>query len=159
MFLAYMDDSGSSSPGDKKSPFQIVGCIIVPDVRFRDIETIAGIGLDANVPDDKFDEFTEKFIEFKGTDLYWGHDVWTSVPQENRFKTIHHLLRVVARLELPVIYGAVDKKKLEDTNYSSANPLDIAFKLCARGIEKWMQEKPPEKIFACLLQTITKTGM
>jgi hypothetical protein len=99
------------------------------------------MGIEQNVPDDQLREFSDTFTEFKGTDLFWGHGVWEKVPQEKRFDTIEHLLKIVTRLELPVICGMVDKTRLADTNFSSSNPLAVAFKVCARGIERWMSER------------------
>jgi hypothetical protein len=50
---------------------------------------------------------------------------------------------------LPYIYAAVDRAKLKKSPLGSANPLDVAFRLCALGIEDWarsMHEHHPGTI-------------
>jgi hypothetical protein len=37
----------------------------------------------------------------------------------------------------PYIYAAIDKEKLKKSPMGSANPLDVAFRFCALGIEDW----------------------
>ena len=144
--LAYIDDSGSKSPEDRKSPFQIVGSVIVSDKDFLNVEFAANLGFAEDVPDDKYAEFVENFTEFHAAELFWGHGIWEGIPQEHRFNKISHLLSVISSFKLPIIYGAIDKVKLENALYASANPMDMAFKVCAEGIVKWMSENAPREL-------------
>jgi hypothetical protein len=40
----------------------------------------------------------------------------------------------------------VDRKRLDETNFSPSEPLAVAFKVCARGIEHWMAEKAADDL-------------
>jgi hypothetical protein len=51
---------------------------------------------------------------------------------------------VLEEWRVPIVYGAVDLDKLHSTLYSTANPTDIAFRLCAKAVEEWFQEKSPD---------------
>jgi hypothetical protein len=42
--------------------------------------------------------------------------------------------------EIPVIYGAVDLTKLYAKLYATANPVDMAFRICVRLVEDWFKE-------------------
>jgi len=41
---------------------------------------------------------------------------------------------------IPVVYGAVDLAKLADMLYGSADPIDVAFRICADGVEDWVAD-------------------
>jgi len=51
---------------------------------------------------------------------------------------------------LPYIYGAVDRKKLELSLVGSARPLDMAFRLCALGVEDWARYQHPQDQFGVI---------
>ena len=46
----------------------------------------------------------------------------------------------------PVIYGAVNVHSLATQDYASASPIDIAFRICAKGISAWMAQNVASKI-------------
>jgi hypothetical protein len=115
--LAYLDDSGTR---DKKSPFQVVTAVIVEDKHFFEMEFIHGAAVEAIVPKEKLDDFEE----FHAWQLYGGHGVFEGVPQQNRFNVIKALLEVLTLSKIPIVYGAVDKSKLEKLVYGSAADSD-----------------------------------
>jgi hypothetical protein len=94
------------------------------------------------LPPDRF----EKFEEFHAWELYGSHGVFEGIDQHIRFAAIEKLLFIVRNYRLPVIYGAVNTKALEDKPYASASPIDIAFRICAQGISAWIAENVASKI-------------
>jgi len=48
------------------------------------------------------------------------------------------LLGFVKTCNSSVVYGAVDKRKLSDKLYSSADPVNMCFRMCMQGIEEWV---------------------
>ena len=129
--IAYLDDSGS----DKPSPIAVVGAVLVsPDIEFPKIASSVGFVVQDLIPKEKLDEFEE----FKACDLYHGNEVFKGIDQPIRFKAIENLLITVRNFKLPVIYSAVDKSRLAKMAVGGADPIDVAFRMCARGIEQWM---------------------
>ena len=128
--LAYLDDSGT---GDKKKVNQVMSAVIMEGKEFSAIEIMMGIFADALVSPDKW----QQFEEFHAYELYGGYGPFEGVPQDKRFKAIETLMTWVNRHNIPLIYGAVNKKQLAETAYGSANPLDICFRYCVQGIEMW----------------------
>lgn len=86
------------------------------------------------IPPDKI----EQFQEFKACELYHGIGAFKDIDERPRFDAIQALLVTVKNFKLPIIYSAVDKKKLAKMAIGGANPVDVAFRMCARGINQWM---------------------
>ena len=40
-----------------------------------------------------------------------------------------------------VVYGAVDKRKLAEKLYGSADPVNMCFRICVEGVEEWIAAK------------------
>jgi Protein of unknown function (DUF3800) len=139
MFIAYIDDSGT---GDKDKPFQLMTAVVIPDTAFRDIELFASGSLLAFIPD-KVEEFLARFEEFKAWELFNGYGPFDGIDQTVRFNIIRFLLLVVKSGKFPVIYGAVNKAELRRQVYSSANPVDICFRVCINGINTFIEKKWP----------------
>ena len=133
MFLTYLDDSGTRQ---KERTFQLITAVLISDSEFFDIERHMGAAVEQLLPEDRI----EKFEEFHAWELYGGFGVFEGIDQDVRFDAIKRLLSMVAQHQLPVVYGAVNTKLLADKLYASANPVDIAFRICAQGISKWMGE-------------------
>jgi hypothetical protein len=133
--LAYLDDSGTR---DKNRKFQVLSAVIIEGLGFSHIEVIMGASIEALVPPDK----QEKFEEFHAHELYGGYGIFEGVEQTKRFHVITLLLNLIPRLDIPVVYGAVNKSLLADKPYGSADPLDICFRLCIQGIEEWTATFP-----------------
>ena len=143
MHLAYADDSGT---GNKAHAFQVMSIALIHDTEFRKLELLMGVAAEAIVPPGKLEEFEE----FHAWEIYGGYGVFEGVDQTARFNVIKSLLEIVVAAKIPIIYGAVNKRRLNEMLYGSADPMDICFRICMQGIEKWMGEHHP-KDFALLI--------
>lgn len=132
--LAYMDDSGTR---DKKSAFQIIAAVLIEDTVFNLVEVMTTAMAERILPEQRLPEFEE----FKGWQLYRGEGIFDGIKQEARFDVIATLLRVIHDKQIPVVYGAVRKDKLVKTLYGSADPVDICFRICVKGISQVMRER------------------
>jgi len=140
--LAYLDDTGTR---DKKAEFQVMAALIVKDTKFRHLEirsgAIAGMEVQTIIPPEKWDQFEE----FHAWELYGGFGTFEGVDQEKRFKVIDLLLKGIKQVDASIVYGAVNKSLLAQQLYSSADPLDICFKICVKGIEDFIGKiEPPD---------------
>lgn len=143
VYITYMDDSGSTGGNlaDKKSPFQIVGAIIIGDEEFSVAESLLANIIDQTVAE----EFRSSF-EFHASDLWARNEPFEALSREQAESAIQQSLEIVQGLEIPVVYGAVDKKKLSEQLYSSASPLEMAFRKCVEHIEEWMSISAPNEL-------------
>lgn len=144
MYLAYVDDSARNMK--KKTKFQVLTALVMKDEHFRFTEAVLGMSASLLIPEEKINSFEE----FKACELYGGYGVFETIPQDRRFRAIGELLRRVFHEKMPVVYGVVDIDKLKTELYGSANPLDIAFRICAKGIEKCIKEIDPDQ-FALII--------
>ncbi|MGA9058939.1 MAG: DUF3800 domain-containing protein [Terriglobia bacterium] len=143
MYLAYLDDSAIEH---KKTKLQVLSAVIVNDKHFQEIEVIAGIHIVDLVPEENM----ENFKEFHASELFNGCRVFEGIDQSIRFRAMHSLLMQVRDKKLPIVYGAVDVPKLRGKLYGSASPIDIAFRICAEGIDGWLDANDPQQ-FAVLI--------
>lgn len=131
--LAYLDEAGT----DGHCPYVMYGAVIVPHGLFGNLEQIHDIAIQQLFSGDEKD----KFQEFHASELYLGNGAFEGIPEDKRFDAIRMLLHAVNGNNLPYIYGAVDRKKLGKSLVGTARPLDMAFRLCALGIEDWARSK------------------
>jgi hypothetical protein len=128
VYLAYMDDADTKC---KRRRWQVMSAVIIEDQALKWAEVgVAGaqdiLGLSP--------EQLEKFEEFHACELYGGYGVFQGIEQETRFDAMRQLLALLTMLDLYVVYGAVDLDQLGNEIYASADPLDICFRICAKGI-------------------------
>ena len=135
MHLAYLDDSGT----DAKSPIVVVGGIVVPDASFEAMESEVGWVVEQLIPQDRRDQFAE----FHAAQLFGGFELFAGIEQADRYEAIHQLLGILTRFDIPFIYSAVSKRRLAEGPFASALPIDVAFRLCALGIENWLDDGGP----------------
>jgi hypothetical protein len=88
------------------------------------------------MPEDKVD----KFEEFHACELFGDRGVFQGIDQTKRFEAIKNMLSLLD-MPLAVVYGAVDSKLLSQELFGSANPIDICFRICAEGIDKWLSSR------------------
>jgi hypothetical protein len=132
--LAYVDDSGS----DGKTPIVIIGGIVIPGDLFWNLESAVFNAVANTVPQDRLGEFNE----FHAAELYYGHGVFKDTDADTRVGAIQGMLSSLVRFSrLKFIYAAVDKAALARSPFGSANPLDIAFRVCLLGIEAHAQQQ------------------
>jgi hypothetical protein len=138
MFLGYLDDTARTR---KKIPlYQVLSTVLIHESLFEHIETYVGLCVRDFVPKEKLEEFKE----FHACELYGGYDFFEGIEQRKRFEVISNLLKPIAKFNIPIIYGAVDLKRLREQPYASANPIDMAFRRCLTGVSEFMarQETP-----------------
>lgn len=138
MHLAYLDDSGSDSP----NPIAVFGGVIIEDKQFQRIETHVGALVELLIPNEKLEDFDE----FHAAQLFGGFGIFHGIDQELRYETISHLLRIVAQYQLPYVYAAVDKAALLSSPFRSSAPVDVAFNMCALGVDQWLRGVPPPAV-------------
>lgn len=145
MHLAYLDDT-STHPGSKSNPFQVMGAVLIKDAQITLLEArsriIADIEARKIIPPEKW----EKFDEFHMHELYGGYGPFDGVDQAERFRLIDLLLSGLKQLQAPIAYGAVDKNRLAQTLYSSADALDMCFQICMNGVEQIMKALGPTEL-------------
>jgi len=129
--LAYLDDAGTEKPN---SSIVMCGAVIIsPDV-WGGVENLHSTAISDIIP---VEEIDEKFQEFHATELFNGDGPFKGIDQQKCFNAIRTLLTAVVLGKLSYIYAAVDRAKLKKSPMGSANPLDVAFRFCALGIEDW----------------------
>jgi hypothetical protein len=133
VYLAYIDDSGSHAT----SKACLFGALILPDMLFSAMELTAGAVVEHLIPADRH----ERFEEFHARDLFLGLGTFEGIAELQRFDAIALLLAVVQNNNIPFVYGAVDRRVLAQSIMSSADPRDIAFQMCALGVEQWFRDK------------------
>jgi len=129
VYLAYADDTA-----DRDAGLAMVGAVVIHDDQFANMENVAGIVVEGLIPPDRYAQFEE----FHAVELYGGHGVFDGIPQPERFKAIRTLLNAVRSFEMTFVYAAVDTRALAKSAYGSANPIDVAFRMCALGLENQM---------------------
>ena len=130
MHLAYVDDSDTKA---KNVKWQVMSAVLIEDKSFKLAEIGVSIVPEELMPAGRIDEFQE----FHACELYGGHGVFAGIDQEIRFQAIERLLATINMLDMPVIYGAVDLPRLQQECYASADPVDIGFRTCVKGIMEW----------------------
>jgi hypothetical protein len=132
--LAYLDDSDVR----RKIPkLQVIAGVIVEDKTFKMIEMSMRQVRKELIPPEKLEEFKE----FHACELYGGHGVFQGIAQDNRFEAIRRLLGLLNYASLSVVYGAVDIQKEKREIFGSAEPLDIAFRICMKEVYDWVRDR------------------
>jgi hypothetical protein len=130
MHLAYLDDSDTRA---KVRKWQVMCGAIIEDKAFKLIEAgMSGIPQEL-IPSDRL----EGFEEFHACELYGGYGVFEGIEQKARFDAITRLLGIINALDVIIVYGAVDLDKLKTELVASADPMDICFRICLEGLNKW----------------------
>lgn len=131
--LAYLDDSGTR---DKKSNFQVMAGVIIEGWEFRPVEFAMAWCIEELIPEDR----RGKFEEFHAWELFGGYGVFEGIDQEKRLGVVEVMLHVAVKHAIPIVYGSVNTKELAKMDYGSAEPLDICFRKCVRGINSWASQ-------------------
>jgi hypothetical protein len=134
VYLVYIDDSKQERPL-RTSGFQVIGAVIVNDQHFHMLEQHVGYVLQSITEE----YLTGEIEEFHTADLLHGNKPFEKIDREGALRAIESAVSAIISLKIPVVYGAVDLAKLYATNFASANPVDIAFRVCIRIVEEWFQ--------------------
>jgi len=131
--LVYADDS------THEPDYQMMGAIIMPDTDFRAIEEYLAYLVEFLVPEGEQSSF-----EFHASALFHAKPPFDKVDREK----VLHILDLCASIGdiVAMVYGAVNTRKLRSSIFATANPIDISFRICLEGIEKWFTEKAPNQI-------------
>ena len=137
MHLAYIDDSDTKS---KSRVWQVMAAVIIEDQAFTFLEhALYSIREDLLplMPEEK----RAKFEEFHASELYGGYGAFEGIDQDRRLEAITKLLHMLAMCKLTVVYGGVNVDSLQKQLYASADPIDISFRICLKGIRSWIDER------------------
>ena|ERR1700761_1442605 len=110
---------------------------MVEDRAFTAIEFLCSMAIEGLMEESQ----REKFVEFHASELYRGVGAFEGIDQTKRFDAIRFLLQSVHSASAVIAYGAVDLARHHRHLYASANPLDVAFRSCATGVQNWLSEK------------------
>jgi hypothetical protein len=128
MYLVYADDSASGND------LQLVTAVMVNASDWTTMESLAGMIIDG-VPD----ELRESF-EFHASDLLQGRPPFDKLKPDEALKLIQDLVDYMGALgSIYVVYGAVDRRKLSQSLYHSADSRIMAFELCLLSVEEQLQ--------------------
>jgi hypothetical protein len=133
VYVAYLDDAGSTGGNlaDKQSPFQVVASVLFAEADdFSISEFLLGNIIDTYVPEEMRDSF-----EFHASDLWACREPFNRLQKTQAVKITEQCFDLIQAAKLPISYGAVDKPKLSSEIFSTANPIDMAFRLCVEGLE------------------------
>jgi hypothetical protein len=147
--LAYMDDSGTR---DKKNPYQVMGALVVEDKNLLYLEVRSTLIAEDIVPENR----RLQFEEFHAHELYRGRGVFEGVSQEKRFETIKFLLEGIRRSNGALVYSTVDKNTLAQKSDGSADPVDICFRGCMKGVEDWIAKQEPQNMVLLIVDDCNK---
>ena len=134
VYLIYLDDSRQEKV---KSRFQVIGSVIVNDGHFDYLEQHLGYYLYELVQPD----VAQQLEEFHASDILAGNKPFEGVKRERAIEILSNAVSAIVGMNIPVVFGAVDLSKLYASNYASANPVDMAFRICVKLIEEWFQEE------------------
>ena len=137
MYLIYVDDAGSGPDQD----IQSAAGVIVRDTQWCDVESsIERIADDFASPKSrsKFELHTGDLFQSQGYFQGWERKVGNEI--------LERILKIIERLELPIVYGGVNKPNLRDRYKYPADPHELAFLLLAERVERWFVEKAPNEV-------------
>jgi hypothetical protein len=133
MHLIYLDDSGFHKRR------QIACATIIRDEEFQVSEGYMGYIIEQHVPEELRPNF-----EFHASELFHGKPPFDAITEEERPKIFLKCISMISQTCLGIVYSCVDVDKLKKGAFATANPADIAFRLCLPELERWFEEKAPE---------------
>lgn len=134
--LAYLDDAGT----DKHSPVVMFGAVIFHGDRFGSVEMMHSNAIQQLFP---VEEIDDKFKEFHASELWDGSGPFEGIAEAKRLNAIRVLLTSFLTDNLSYIYAGIDRQKLAKSSLGSANPADVAFRMCLLGTEDWARAQHP----------------
>ncbi len=140
--IVYVDDSRQHKnvEGKISQQFQLIGGVIIEDRKFDLLEQELAYYLYELV----YAEAGNEFERFHAADLLAGRPPFDKIGRARAIEILATGIDTVARLQIPVIYAAVDMVKLRTTSYGSVEPKDMAFRGCLRLVEQWFKEIEPD---------------
>lgn len=147
VYIAYFDDSGSTGRNakDSQSPFQVVAAVLIKDHYFNNLESFLSRAIFDLVPKDRW-----KTFEFHANHLFRARGPFTSLGQDKCRELLARCLGLVQSEGFPVVYGAVNKSKHNESFFGGAHPIDVAFRTCAVGLEAWLEKHDNQELALCI---------
>jgi hypothetical protein len=138
MYTGFIDDSDSTGGNlsDPNAPFQVIGGPIIKDSKYPALELFLSKEISKVVPMEQWGQF-----EFHCSDLFNARPPFDSFGLEKCRELIGDALGHLVRLEIPIIYGAIDKRGLRKKLFHTANPIDMAFGLYLNCLRKWFAKQ------------------
>jgi hypothetical protein len=134
VFISYLDEAGLS----KQETHLVVAGIVVPDKKLLDGENALERVLEKHIPEADHEGF-----EFHAHDLFTGSNYFGNKhkwPQTKRTLIIKDVLDVLIELDLPVIYGAINKTAHRAKYYTPFDEHGLAFMFFVERIDKWVAD-------------------
>jgi Protein of unknown function (DUF3800) len=154
--VAYLDEAGIGNPTHE--PYTVVaGIIIHPDSQWTPIAGHLHDLADRFAPLGRRDGFV-----FHATELFSGGEWFPKLGEEGekekRWAILDHLVRVPAALDVPVVYGAVNRALLAEVFRSmparrlAVNAQTIAFARCAHVVDFWIRCHTDDEVVSIVLE-------
>lgn len=144
MRLIYMDEAGNSGRDldDPQQPILVMAAVVIRDTDWRNLEShVKGFceKVCAKYPHDP------KF-ELHAGEIWQGEREFRSWSKDDRANLLRDCLKTFPSHDIPIIYGAVDKRRLKAQYTNPFAPHGLAFMLCAERIERWFAANAPNEI-------------
>lgn len=139
--LVYMDET----IGDAKDCDCVaVGALVVDHKDFIPLEgvveraALTALSAAAKTPEQwqAFRERWDAIPEFHASHLFHAQGDFAGIDRGSCFSAMDALVRSVPHFKFRFVYSAVSKKAIRsEPMLGSANPIDVAFRMCIRGVE------------------------
>ncbi len=129
MKFVYIDDTSDNAD------FALMAAVIVPESQFRSLERFLAFSVQELLPEEQHEGF-----EFHASALFNGKSPFDKISHDVAIKLFHRFADALVAMKVPIIYGGVNLRALRRSYYSTAQPLDVAFRSCMTGIDKWFQK-------------------
>ncbi len=127
--------------GGTNGPYVVVGALLIPDWKFTAVELLEQTVLRLIPLNGQ-----RKFEAFRAEELFQGQGAFEGIPEDRRFDAIRSLLTAIPDNGLLFVYSAVDMSALSAVPLlGSADPVDVAFQMCALQIEEIVGNSPDHR--------------
>lgn len=155
MKLIYVDDTSDNAN------YALIAAAIIPEKDFGTIERYLDFVVEDVVPEEQRAGF-----EFHASALFNGKPPFDKIEHEQVLGIFARCAGIVRNIGIPLFYGGVDLRALRASLYSTAQPLDVAFRSCLDGIQAWFiaQQKArkagaPEEFGILICDDTSNTGL
>jgi Protein of unknown function (DUF3800) len=149
--VAYFDEAGVAD--EKQEPYLVVaGVMIHGDDQWFPVENQAQQIVDTQVP-----ESLREGFEFHATHLFSDHPKFKKlISAERRFTILREFLAIIAKLDLPVSYGAITREPIVKTLSSwkverrTSMARQWALDSCVLGFQGWFNRTGSNEVAICI---------
>jgi hypothetical protein len=138
VYISYLDEAGLS----KHETYLVVTGIVVPDNEMLKGEAALERILKKRIPEADHGRFEfHAHSLFTGSDYFSNKSKWTLAKRKLIIKDV---LDILIDLDLPIIYGAINKACLKAKYYTPFDEHGLAFMLFAERVNKWVSFCAPK---------------